>query len=447
MKKIFIVFIYSLYLFFILGFFFHTSSHPQLFGKYTYKYALILVLLVIAIVPLIYSLLYLSRPTTFKFKKRKIKLTPSRKIVVLFAIIIFVILPIELYLRGRYKTFETNDYNYTLNNFHPFLQFQLSPHQNLHVNSYNFRADEISVHKPASTYRIFILGGSTVLNSGIPYDRLFSTLFQQKLQKQYPHKKIEVINAGNDGYTTEHSLIQYLFKIKDFDPDLIIMWHGINDWYFSCSNDPLSRSSFRADYSHFLGADAQLANSYFKPQPILSFHLITADFFKKFIEDNLYSDLTNKIKYRDPDIYNSKTTALQYDMKELPSLPVYERNLQTFINQLQSDHVSLLLGNQAVLYDFHISSPAKAKIYFPKLHCSVNGKYPSFESVTKAMNIFNSSTREIAEKNDIPFIDLNSSIPKTTEYFTDDVHYTERGNYLISYLLYKYFISRNLINL
>lgn len=447
MKKIVIVFIYSLYLFVVLGLFFHTSGHPQLFGKYTYKYALSLVVLVISFVPLIYLLLYLLRPSTLKLKKRKIILTPFRKLIVLLALFILVLLPFELYLRSRYKTFETSDYNYNLDNFHPFLQFQLSPRQNLHINSSNFRADEISLHKPANTYRIFILGGSTVLNAGMPYDKLFSTLLQQKLQKQYPQKKIEVINAGNDGYTTEHSLIQYLFKIKDFEPDLIVMWHGINDWYYSCSNDPLSRSSFRSDYSHFLGADAQLANSYFKPQPMLSVRLITLDFFKKFIDDNLYSDLTNKIKYRDPDIYNSKTTALQYDMKELPSLPVYERNLQTFISQLQSDHVSLLLGNQAVLYDPHISPATKAKIYFPKLHCSVNGKYPSFESVTKAMNTFNNSTRDIAEKNDIPFIDFNSSIPKTTEYFTDDVHYTEKGNYLISYLLYKYFISTNFINL
>ena len=54
--------------------------------------------------------------------------------------------------------------------------------------------------KSTNTYRVFMLGGSTTY--GIPYgpDAAFSFWLEERLSRLYPHKNIEVINAGVPGY-------------------------------------------------------------------------------------------------------------------------------------------------------------------------------------------------------------------------------------------------------
>jgi hypothetical protein len=199
-------------------------------------------------------------------------------------------------LRNKYRDVEQHTYRYTVDNFHPFLQFIPSKAQNLHINQWGFRGDEITKQKSKNTYRVFLLGGSTVFNSGVIYEKNVSKRLEEMLSQKYPEKKIEVINAGVDGYTSEHSLIQYLFYIKDFSPDMIIMWHGINDWYYSCTPKQYAYTSYKSDYSHHLGADAQMVFAHFQPSPLLSFHSVLVDQIGIFLKDNLYSDITTKIK-------------------------------------------------------------------------------------------------------------------------------------------------------
>jgi len=166
----------------------------------------------------------------------------------------------------------------------------------LHVNSLGFRGEEIQQTKPKNTFRLAVLGGSTVLNQEVSYEKNAVRLLEEKLQKYYPDKKIEVINAGKDGYNSEHSLIQYMFKIKDLDPDLIIMWHGANDMGESCSTGDITYGDYKSDYSHQFGPLAHIVFNYFRPQPLIQIKLVSVDFLFRALNDNLYSDFTNKIK-------------------------------------------------------------------------------------------------------------------------------------------------------
>ena len=50
--------------------------------------------------------------------------------------------------------------------------------------------------KPENTFRIFVMGSSTVY--GFPYERnlMFSRILHQQLEDAYPGKKIEVVNTA-----------------------------------------------------------------------------------------------------------------------------------------------------------------------------------------------------------------------------------------------------------
>lgn len=50
--------------------------------------------------------------------------------------------------------------------------------------------------KPENTFRIFVMGSSTVF--GFPYERnlMFSRILHQQLEDAFPHKKIEMVNTA-----------------------------------------------------------------------------------------------------------------------------------------------------------------------------------------------------------------------------------------------------------
>ncbi len=449
MKKSLIIFSYSVYLFFLLGLLFHTSSHPQIFTKYTIKYVLFLLLL-LCFFPLFLKLVFfISKSSQIKIKKRKYIFSPVHKLLACFLIVVLVVvLPLEVFLRQKYAHVESDTYQYSIKSFDPFLQYHLADNYTTPINSYGFRAEQITKQKSKGTYRIFVLGGSTVLGRNVSFDKTAVGLLEKRLQKEYPDKKIEVINAGVDGYTTEHSLIEYLFKIKDFDPDMIIMWHGINDFYYSCSPSERAVGPFKPDYSHFLGADAGMAFAHFQPQPFFQMKLLTYDFIKKSVQDNLYSDLINIVKKNNPNqgIYTATTKNLQYDMTSYPSLASYKRNLQSFIDAAKSDHVVLILGDQPALYSMHLDSNAASTLLIPKLHCTLpDGKYPSLKSMITGIATYNDAMKLIANKNDVPYVELAENMPKNGDYFIDDVHYTEKGNEKMAELLGGFIVEKQFI--
>lgn len=448
MKKVVLITFYSVYLFFLLGFILHTSAHPEILGKYTSKYFLSLIFLIILFSVSIFFINFMFITSIIKVNKKKYKFSPRKKILVGFFILIGFFLISESFLQKKYDGKDPLKYIYSINNFHPFLQFQPTKDiNNLNINNDNFRGDEISINKDENTFRIFVVGGSTVLNSGISYNEVFSKKLQNKLRNDYPNKKIEVLNAGVDGYTSEHSLIQYLFKIKDYDPDLIIIWQGVNDWYYSCKS-PLAYGEYKNDYSNFYGAAGDMVHDrFFKDSPV-EFNFLLMRLLDEKISNNLYSDLTNKLKEKDKykGVYANENLYEFYDLDELPSLVAYERNMSSLVKILAQDQVPLILGNQASLYKENMTRDEKNVLFFGSYHCAQNGKYPTIASTKDGLNKFNDISRRIAEANQATFVDLDALIPKNLNYFTDDAHYTSLANVLIAEILYKKIIEGGFIN-
>lgn len=84
--------------------------------------------------------------------------------------------------------------------------------------------------KPADTYRIFCLGGSTTF--GYPYGVLgsFSRFLQDRLQAVFPEKKIEVVNFGITA-TNSFTVLDMARDAVAYSPDLIIVYDGHNEFY------------------------------------------------------------------------------------------------------------------------------------------------------------------------------------------------------------------------
>ena len=98
------------------------------------------------------------------------------------------------------------------------------------LNSLGFRGPEFSEIKPSNTYRIFMVGGSTMIGSGATSDETtIPGILQKIFDSDSSVQKIEVINAGFSGGNSNTELNLIIEKLLWHKPDLLIIYDGWND--------------------------------------------------------------------------------------------------------------------------------------------------------------------------------------------------------------------------
>ena len=110
---------------------------------------------------------------------------------------------------------------------------QILPNQEnktIHINNFGMRGPDITQDKPNDTYRIIIIGGSTTYGSGSTSDKTTIPGFlQEKIDNSGIDQKVQVINAGIMGSTSIEEVHRIKNDLVNFDPDMIIIYDGVND--------------------------------------------------------------------------------------------------------------------------------------------------------------------------------------------------------------------------
>ena len=84
--------------------------------------------------------------------------------------------------------------------------------------------------KPAGTFRIFVLGGSTA--AGFPYgaNGSFAAFLRERLSCVFPDRRVEVINLGMTG-TNSYTVLDLARELPAYAPDLLLVYDGHNEFY------------------------------------------------------------------------------------------------------------------------------------------------------------------------------------------------------------------------
>lgn len=90
--------------------------------------------------------------------------------------------------------------------------------------------DYFIVPKPAETFRIFCLGGSTTVGYPYWYNGAFSTFLRERLRAVFPNRRVEVINLGMTA-TNSFTTLDIGRELFDYEPDLLIVYDGHNEFY------------------------------------------------------------------------------------------------------------------------------------------------------------------------------------------------------------------------
>src|SRR5260370_16494328 len=113
--------------------------------------------------------------------------------------------------------------------------YEMSHHQSrvfVYTNEDGFRIPSLQYklprQKPAGQLRIAFLGGSLVQLAST-FDATLPGALKILLQRRYPGRDIEVINAGIQSCVSRQSIAQLVFSVVDYHPDIVILYDGGND--------------------------------------------------------------------------------------------------------------------------------------------------------------------------------------------------------------------------
>lgn len=262
--------------------------------------------------------------------------------------------------------------------YHPYLQ--LTPH----------------LYQPArgDTLNIVCLGGSTTefpdeQGHGWP-DRL-----EKILNEQQEGRPVRVHNLGRQWYTSLHSLINYETNVHPYKPDIILVMHAVNDLLNNADFSYFSHQAFRNDYGHFYGPVNRIVVS----QELMGF-------MKEFIGYLWY--------YRPRSII---------DTDFFPGLVPYKQNLTHLIQLASANGTQVVLMTQPSLYQPRIAIPVQKVLYMLNNEAIGPDKKWSYCTAFRGMNQYNQTARDLARDFELPLVELEKAIPKTLDYFYDDVHY------------------------
>ncbi len=309
---------------------------------------------------------------------------------------------------------------------HPFLQ--VLPGMTVdHVNAQGFRGDDLQLVKPAGTFRVFAVGGSTTLGVTNPYAESYLYLLQTLLRERHPGVAIEVMNAGAPWYTTAHDLVGYEVEVRQYQPDLVIFFEAINDLTRSFSPPWLATGDYKPDYSHYLGPYARFQGPQvqFAGRPSA---LLTWDLFRRWL-----GGAPNPFDIRHPEnVAKVAATMRAVDNPPFRSIGSFRQYYDALIHAVQADGHTIFTASQPFIYRDDLSADDQRLLYFGPLMCADHGTYPSLPGMRRGMELYNDAAREVAASRHVPFLDFEGAVPKTAEYFSDDVHMRKGANTIVA---------------
>lgn len=114
---------------------------------------------------------------------------------------------------------------------HRYLGHYPSPNYKDGKNRHNvlgYRGEEIVLPKPQGEFRIACLGSSSTYTGWVDDYRItYPAILESELRGD--GYQVSVINAGNEAWTSYETLINFAFRVLYLEPDLIIVYHGVND--------------------------------------------------------------------------------------------------------------------------------------------------------------------------------------------------------------------------
>jgi lysophospholipase L1-like esterase len=289
----------------------------------------------------------------------------------------------------------------------------------IRFNSRGFRGPEVVMPKPAEEFRIACLGGSTTLDEDVPVeeDTYPARLEAELRQRGY---NVTVINAGSSNHASNQTLITYAFRVSYCEPDMIVLYEGINDWLRRLEWPP---ENYTSDSSAGSGMRDLIDGK--------------ASFTETLGRSTFLRLLLPQFGYRFPDYHDHPTYRL------LPHTYAWEyweqMGQETYPQGIfkEVDVMTMLETNKPVYFQHNLRAIlALARHYGDAvLMCTVTGgpaftveRNPAARGWEFGLQEMNEVTRRVGAEMDVPVFDLAAALPKDDSFWSDPMHNNGKGS-------------------
>ena len=286
------------------------------------------------------------------------------------------------------------------------------------TNNVGLRGDSLAMPKPDDELRVFVVGGSTTETLYLDDRQALTRILQDRLDTLVSGKRVKVYGAGKSGARSYDHIEMIAHRLVHLDPDALIVFAGIND---------LRAAMYGRDFLMLppaLGApDTEWSLMQLMRFAMTEFQLGRRLF--SLLKPDEYRDAVEQITLRS----NFRRSV---EMRE--ALPVsvspprtdvkrYRANLISIVGIARSHGIDLVFLTQATTWNSRVDST------IAKWHWMTGGPDSAYreEALDQAMEAYNDAVRAVAAEFDVPLLDLARLLPKSGEYFYDDVHFNPRG--------------------
>lgn len=288
------------------------------------------------------------------------------------------------------------------------------------INEFGFRSSSMKTGlKPAGTSRIFFLGESTTESVTLPEKETFPFLTEKALSSTETSARFECINAAMSGNLTADSLVTLIYKVMYYQPDVIVVMHAINDLRYGTvpTFDPIKRSDF--DRSFYFGGFSEEGGTLSRFRTFCKkSYLLT--FLKRLAAKGSGPSIQSKWQNMAAKRQHTPVSVVQ----ESKALDDFLKNLKEMIFIARGHKIRIIFMTEPCIYQENIDMEINDKLwmgYLPKPGINLSNEF-----LNREMRRFNDAVLKL--RNDgVEVIDLEKEIPKTLDYFYDDVHLTAKG--------------------
>jgi len=419
-----------------VGFVLHTSPASagwRLLGKYAPAYAAFLAALVLPLVLIPFLARALSRPTRLEGRDGpSIVIGGWRKVGFAAAAVVGGLLLAVVLARGVIAASDSSagdkerpdDADVTFRDW----PSREEPH-----NAWGMIGPRLRTARPAGTYRVFALGGSTTfLNLFVDPEETFTSRLQVSLRRARPAWRVDVLNAACPAHSSLHSLVKYAVLIRAFRPDAVIVMHAVNDWSDCVDLDlqPWVQPCER-DYSHdqrYLLRLAAVGGLHWPPGHPYSRLSRTDRRIRSALDRTFYSDVR-----RPGRLSAGERRALAHEAV-LRAMAPFRRNLRTLGRLVQADGARFIVASQPSMYRPGAPPDAEFAYHFRDDQWSpIWGGRPDLykETCAFAARRYNDAARGLAADLGATFVDFEAAVPPHWDCFQPDlrdgIHMNKHG--------------------
>jgi lysophospholipase L1-like esterase len=292
------------------------------------------------------------------------------------------------------------------------------------TDNMGFRGDSLIDPKPPGEFRIFMVGGSTTECFYLDDNDDLARIVQRELSPRAPAgTTVRVYNVGLSGAASDDHVAIISQRLVHFQPDLIVVFCGIND---------LSRSIYNYDYRHYIEYHPAYRKPWYKSWPMKL--QITRRLFllkQRFRTDSRQLQEQRQLVTSYQGLIGLQRTAPSSSTPPRTDAGSYATNLRTLAGIAKGNHFTLVFMTQQTTWNSKVDPKAREHSWMryraAAMEAEGGGVTYREDLMDAAMERLNDSMRSVAAEENVPVYDLARTLPKSLEYFYDDCHFNTAG--------------------